>query len=114
MLCLAETMLRFKGCLHAKQPDVTPSANFASNLVDVICDHRILPAMTMPLKLGENEKIVCHLTLFSDNKLQAGLSGRLIDYYPRVEFIVWRKDLCPGLNDPATELEKELESMISL
>jgi hypothetical protein len=27
--------------------------------------------------------------------LQAGLAGRLLDYYPKVEFMVWRRDRCP-------------------
>jgi hypothetical protein len=61
-------MLMFKGCLHAKEPDVTESVNFPSSLVDVICDHRIIPPMTMPLKLGESEKIVLHLRGFCVDK----------------------------------------------
>jgi len=96
--------------LHGKEPDITESVNFPSSLVDVICDHRIIPPMKMPLKLGENEKIVLHLSGFCANtKLQAGLPGRLIDYYPKVEFIVWRRDLCPGLDYPLTEKEREVE-----
>ena len=41
--------------------------------------------------------------------MQAGLPGRLIDYYPRVEFIVWRRDHCPGLDIGLTELEQAIE-----
>jgi hypothetical protein len=37
----------------------------------------------------------------------------LIDYYPRVEFIVWRRDLCPGLDVGLTELEKAIEGNTS-
>ena len=46
--------------------------------------------------------------------MQAGLPGRLIDYYPRVEFIVWRRDLCPGLDVTLTEQEKSYESNSSV
>jgi len=33
-------------------------------------------------------------------QLQIGLAGRLIDYYPKVDFIVWRRDHCPDLYVP--------------
>jgi hypothetical protein len=59
-------MLKFMGCLHAKQPDVTPAVNFPSSLLDVICDHRIFPPMAMPINLGENENIVSHFILPTD------------------------------------------------
>jgi hypothetical protein len=55
---LAQITLKFTGCLHVKQPDVTESFNMAGYLLDVICDHRIRPPLSMPITLGGNEKIV--------------------------------------------------------
>jgi hypothetical protein len=56
-------LLKDRGCLHAKPPDVPEHArSLASHLVGVICDYRVRPDLPMPVQLGENEKIVGHLT----------------------------------------------------
>jgi hypothetical protein len=91
----AETMLKYTGCMHIKVPEATRAFSLPVNLVDVICDHRVLP----------------HMSIFPGTQklLHAGLPGRLLDYFPRVEFMVWRKDLCPE-NEPITEYDKEMDS----
>ena len=93
----ADSMLKYTGCIHAKGPDITPAVNLCVNILDIICEHRVLPHMKMALHLTPAQKL-----------LHAGLPGRLLDYYPRVEFIVWRKDHCPE-NDPITKFDRELE-----
>lgn len=104
-------LLQDRGCLHAKTPDVPEHArSFASHLVNIICDYRIRPDLPMPVKLGEKEKIVWPISLQISHlvQLQIGLSGRLIDYYPKVEFIVWRRDRCPDMFNPSDLGSKEL------
>jgi hypothetical protein len=92
---VAETMLKYTGCMHIKVPEATRAFSLPVNLVDVICDHRVLP----------------HMSIFPGTQklLHAGLPGRLLDYFPRVEFMVWRKDLCPE-NELTTEWDKKIDS----
>jgi hypothetical protein len=45
--------------------------------------------------------------------LHAGLSGRLIDYYPKVEFMVWRRDHCPELDIPLSDDEKKFAGTVN-
>jgi hypothetical protein len=44
--------------------------------------------------------------------LQAGLAGRLIDYYPKVEFIVFRRDHCAEAQVPPHDAEKLWKEML--
>ena len=53
-------LLKDRGCLHGKPPDVPEHArSLASHLVSVICDYRIRPDLPMP---DEREQIVSNLT----------------------------------------------------
>jgi len=94
--------------MHSKTPYVESDhdTNLASSLLDVICDHRIRPPLKMPISLGVGEHMVGFFISLPDAKIQIGLPGRLIDYYPKVEFLVWRKDHCPE-NLPPVPGEEE-------
>jgi hypothetical protein len=58
LTCPAQIMLKWRGCLHTKQPDVTKDLNAIKTLLDLICDHRIKPPVPMQVKLRDKETIV--------------------------------------------------------
>jgi hypothetical protein len=62
----AEMMVKTAGCLHSKEPAISKRTNFPGALVDLICEHRLRPAMDMPIQLSENEIIVSKSSAVAD------------------------------------------------
>jgi hypothetical protein len=55
LINIAEIMLKYVGCLHALKPDARYAMNLVGRLLDVICEHRLVPPISSTFK---GEKIV--------------------------------------------------------